>query len=252
MGAVFAAWAVSAAVLLLVAVGLGATIREGPLGILIDSRGRYSLTQFQLVLWTIVIVSLISGVFWGRLVHHLGAAALEFSIPDELLIVLGISVGSAATSSVIKASKDADHPERVAASAPDGDPPRFSQIFWVEEGAMADRAIDVTKFQNFWFTVILVIAYVALAIATLTELGDITKLTGLPGFSAQFVTLLGISHAAYVAGKLPTPSGTPDGLSLAGRAERWVPTSRAAAAIASASAVGKLPPRVYVPRNPRL
>jgi hypothetical protein len=249
MDAVFIAWAVSAAVLLLVAVGLGATIRGGPLGILIDSRGRYSLTQLQLVLWTVVIMSLIFGVFWGRLVGGLAANALDFSIPSELLIVLGISVGSTVTSSVIKAAKDADHPERVAASD-SGDPPRFFQIFWVEEGAMADRAIDVTKFQNFWFTLILVVAYVALAIATLAKLGDISKLDSLPGFSAQFVTLLAISHGAYVAGKLPTPPGNPSGLSVRGLVDGWVPMQQAAAAQAAAVAAGLQPPRSYAPRNP--
>ena len=37
------------------------------LGILIDDRYRYSLTHFLIVLWSIVILSLIAGVFFGRL-----------------------------------------------------------------------------------------------------------------------------------------------------------------------------------------
>jgi hypothetical protein len=36
------------------------------LGILIDDRGRYSLTRLQLSLWTLVVLSLTAGVFAAR------------------------------------------------------------------------------------------------------------------------------------------------------------------------------------------
>jgi hypothetical protein len=115
---VLSAWVVFALVILVIAVLLGVkTIRKGPTGILIDTRNRYSLTHFQLVLWTIVIVSLISGVFWGRLIATANpSTALAFSIPPELLGVLGISVGSAVTSTVVKTQKDQTVPERIGAS----------------------------------------------------------------------------------------------------------------------------------------
>lgn len=54
MNSILIAWLVAAAVLVFVAIALGKVVRQAPLGILIDNRGRYSLTQLQLVLWSAV------------------------------------------------------------------------------------------------------------------------------------------------------------------------------------------------------
>ncbi len=205
-------WVIAAALLLLFAAALGLrAINRGLFGILIDQRGRYSLTQVQLVLWSIVVLSLIAGVFWGRLAGGLAQNALNFTIPTNLLLVLGISVGSAAATTVIKAQKDSSTPDTIAASHPDLliSPPPFAQVFLVEEGAMADKVIDVTKFQNFWITLILVGAYVAQSVSYVLGLSAIADLTTLPDFSQNFVTLLGISHAGYIVGKIPNQAGTP-------------------------------------------
>jgi len=206
----FVGWVICAAFLSLCAIVLGMrAIHRGWLGILIDQRGRFSLTQVQLVLWTIVILSLIGGAFLGRLFGGLRQDSLGFAIPNNLLLVLGISVGSAATTAVIKAQKDTTVPEKVAASHPEVNPPEFAQVFMVEEGAMADQVIDVTKFQNFFITLLLVLAYVAQSAAFIGGLTDIRLLTSLPDFSPNFVTLLGISHAGYIVGKIPSPKGMP-------------------------------------------
>jgi xanthosine utilization system XapX-like protein len=69
---------------------------------MIDSRGRFSLTHLQLVLWPLVVLSLVAGVFFGRLWAGVDDP-LGFDIPSELLGVLGISVGSAVTAQCVKA-----------------------------------------------------------------------------------------------------------------------------------------------------
>jgi hypothetical protein len=240
MTSLFVAWAISAGILIFLAVTLGVVIGRGFLGILIDDRGRYSLTHLQIVLWTIVVFSLISGVFFGRLTED-AKTALDFTIPEELLIVLGISIASTAVSTVIKEQKNQSHPQRIAASN-DADRPIFTQVFLLEEGEMADKAIDVAKFQNFWLTLILVIAYVALAISSFSDLSSPTEVTALPGFAGAFVTLLGISHAGYVAGKLPDRGGFPSGLTLELKREGAVPIEAAAPPVAV--------PDTFVPRNP--
>ena len=71
-------------------------------------------------------------------------------------------------------------------------------------------------------------------------------MTSLPGFSGTLLVLLGISHAGYVAGKLPTPEGSPSGLTVALRQQGAVPVAKAAVA----AAAGAPPPPTYVPRNP--
>ena len=131
--------------------------------------------------------------------------------------MLGISAGSGVTASVVKASKDAtaDTRKRIAASGP-GDPPRLAQMFWLEEGDYADRVVDVTKFQNFVITITLVVAYVALAIDGIQSLTEVEKAT-LPTFPATFLILLGISHGAYIAAKVPTQAGEAPGLNMDNR-----------------------------------
>ncbi len=219
MGAIYISWAVSA-ILLIALAGLLARYMKPPhnvLGILIDSRGRYSLTHFQLVTWSIVILSLVSGIFWGRVFEGV-TDPLSFKIPEEVLGLLGISVGSAMTAGAIKASKDTARPLSVAASGA-ADPPRLSQIFMLEEGEFADKVIDVAKYQNFIITFVLVAAYIAVAIAKLEDAGSPGNVMSLPGFSSTFLVLVGISHAGYLGGKLANPAGFPQGLTVANRAE---------------------------------
>lgn len=235
---IYWAWAVAALVMLLVAGYLGATVRGSVLGVLIDTRGRFSLSHFQMVLWTLVVLSLIAGVAVGRLLAGL-PDALAFSIPTTLLAVMGISIASTAGAIVVKSAKDAQAPERVAASDA-SDRPRFSQIFLIEEGEFADKVIDIAKFQNFWFTMILAAAYVYFAASRIGALG--TGITALPDFNDTFVLLLGISHAGYLAGKMPARQGKPEGLTLAAKL--------AGAKAVATRAVPEGAPMEYVPRNP--
>ena len=208
VGAIFLAWTVSAALLLVFAAWLGYLyVRPaGIFGILIDSRGRFSLTHLQLVLWTVVVLSLVAGVFFGRLWAGVDDP-LGFDIPAPLLGVLGISVGSAVTASVVKASKDLRVPERVKASMPGSadNPPSFGQVLLVEEGPFADQVIDIGKFQNFSITLIAVVAYVALAISAIRNAGTAADVRSLPTFTPELVALIGISHAGYIGGKLSSP-----------------------------------------------
>jgi hypothetical protein len=229
MAAILAWWGGSAVVLAALGLLLGVAVTGQLLGLLIDSRGRYSLTHLQLSLWTIVILSLVAGVFFGRWQHNV--VPLGFSIPSVVLALLGISVGSAVTVSAAKAAKDVTRPANVAAAAPGPWRPSVLQVFLVEEGAYADQVVDITKFQNFVITIVLVLAYIGLSVHTVTAAGTAGKVTALPGFSATFLVLLGISHAGYLAGKLPVPQGQPAGLTVATRQViGWAATLSAAAA----------------------
>jgi hypothetical protein len=211
MTAILWAWVISFAAMSGLALLLGRIVRpagrRSRLGILVDNRGRCSLTHLQLVLWSLLILSLISGVFWGKLIHNV-KDPLGFSIPDQVLGLLGISVGSAVTATAVKASNDHMRGERI----PVGDhnnPPRLAQIFLLEEGAYADEVIDVTKFQNFVITVVLIVAYIGLACHTIVDARTAAAVTTLPSLSSTFLILVGISQAGYVAGKLPPQTGVP-------------------------------------------
>ncbi len=161
-----------------------------------------------------------------------GAAgtALSFIIPSNLLLVMGISLGSAVGAAATKSYKDISAAQRVAASIPTKQAlaiprpkpptPFYGQMFLVEEGAMADQVIDITKFQNFWFTLILVVAYVAMVGAFFAGLADPSRITQLPDFSLQMVVLLAISHGGYFVGKIPDRQGNAPRFSVATRRNR--------------------------------
>jgi hypothetical protein len=202
-------WLLSAVGLIIAAHVIGVGVRGHALGILVDRRGRFSLSQLQLVIWTIVILSLIVAVFIGRFNDEL-QNPLQITVPETLLGLMGIGLGSAASASAIKSAKDQARPNYVAAS----NTPQWLQLFTMEEGTLADKVIDIGKFQNFWLTLILVIAYVAVAANGLKS-----TISGgtLPEFPASMLLLLGISHAGYLANKLPNQAGTPQELTVAER-----------------------------------
>ncbi len=236
MSGILWSWAVSALVLLTLAVWLGyrvalppGNVRPKPrfLGVLIDDRGRFSLNRLQLVVWTLVVVSLISGVFFGRLIEGV-SEPLDFTIPERVLGLLGISLGAGVTVAAVKSSKkaeaEAEAPtptrgalvsqgpragSKLATYQATGRRPFLSQVFMVEEGAFADDVVDVTKFQGFGITIVLVAAYVAMAISTITEASSAAKVTALPDIKGTFLVLLGISYAGYAGGKLQKASGAP-------------------------------------------
>jgi hypothetical protein len=214
MAWVFGIWVIAAAIIVVFAVVTSALGRSS--NILIDGRGRYSLNRFQVVVWTVVVLSLICGVAGGRLLAH-RPDVLSFDVPSDVLGLLGISVGSAVLATAVKISKSTTHPERIAANQ-HGAKASVWEMLLVEEGASANKTIDVTKFQNFAFTVVLVVAYVTLAAAQIKAAGDPANITSLPTFPPTFLALLGISHAGYLGGKIPSPAGTPDGYTVANRA----------------------------------
>jgi hypothetical protein len=209
MQIVIIAWAAAAGVLILAMAAAGKIDNGSYLGILRDSRGRYSLTHVQILMWTVVVLSLISGVFVGRLIDDAAGGPLGFSIPDSVLALMGISLGSAVTARAVKASKNTRRQANIAASDPTV-PPRLGQIILLEEGKFADKIVDVAKFQSLWVTLILVAAYIVMAVTQIHKAGSVAELTTLPDVAGGFVTLLAISHAGYLAGKLPDQPGMPD------------------------------------------
>jgi hypothetical protein len=173
------------------------TAKDGVPGALLDGRGRLSLSQLQMMLWTLIVLSLLVAVVMIRLLKGVDDP-LGVHIPEELLIAMGISLGSGALATAIKAGKDV---RKVPIK--EKNQPRLSQLYYVEEGQTTQDFVDVTRLQNFLMTVIVLIFYVAVAWIFLGAHPDAATLTALPGFDGTLVTLFGISHAAYVTGKMP-------------------------------------------------
>ncbi|MBC7231676.1 MAG: hypothetical protein H5T68_00320 [Chloroflexi bacterium] len=208
-------WVIAAALILLPIVWIGIR-KKDPFFILVDDRNRYSLSQLQIVLWTILVLSLLLGVFLARKFAPVSVAnPLAIEIPNELLLVMGISVGSTTVASAIKANKDATRAakirtrqvkpnEKSTRAATTTKTRSFWDLLMEEEGdPNVPERIDPTKFQNLWLTLIVVIAYAGIAVAVFAPNEVYAATCKLPGFSSNLTTLLGISHAGYLAGKLP-------------------------------------------------
>ena len=117
-----------------------------------------------------------------------------------------LAVQTAATDRAVEAAKKA---EAAQAAVANSWKPRFVQIFMQEQGEYADEVVDVTKFQNFLLTVVLVIAYIGSVLAAIHHAKSAQDFNALPGFQTTFLTLLAISHGAYITGKAIPQQGDP-------------------------------------------
>ncbi|KJK42924.1 hypothetical protein UK23_35210 [Lentzea aerocolonigenes] len=231
MATTFWAWLVSALVIVLLAVVIPS--RLGAQSVLRDARGRYSLSRLQVMLWTVVLLSLIAGMAFGRFAAGQVDVA-GFQIPEQVLRLLGISLASAVVAAAVKVVKSTNRPEAVAAYPVGKEGGKLWEMLTVEEGASAGRSVDLAKFQNFVVTVLLVVLYVAQAVSALKAVNNPAGIAGLPAFSDAFLVLLGVSHAGYLLGKMPSPAGTPAGGTMAERL----------ASAASETEVSKIVPEV--------
>ena len=210
-------WIVIAIILVFVEILIGYGARKHWLGILIDSRNRFSLSRLQIVLWSTVLISAFFSVL-------LQVNSTEIYIPPEVWALMGISTGSAAGAVMIKGTKAQQQPTgdavqkqadrsgktvaEVAQSLrgllPTANKPRFSDLFTGEE--MSDQTtVDIGKVQMFFFTFVAVIGYVtALHGNSLAVSPDGLKehyCAYFPALSTSLLTLIGISHVGYLTVK---------------------------------------------------
>lgn len=191
-------------------------------GAFIDGRKKISLSQFQMLTWTVVIVSAFGVMAIARTATD-PATALDITVPPTVWLLLGISTTSLVGSPLIKQSQQAA-PEPAFAETLlsrqnltrgedvelDGKVVQnrdVRQASWADifTGELAHNVsyLDVSKIQMFFFTVLLVLAY---GTAIWGQLAD-GELATLPDVGQGMVTLLGISHAGYLAGKAAPASG---------------------------------------------
>lgn len=188
-------------------------------GALIDERNKISLSRLQLVLWTILILaSFLTAVLIN--IHRGGADPLKIALPETLWALMGISTTSLIGSPLIRgAKKDAPtneeeknktlnimktqgvDPEKVDTVGQiicnkNPDDASWSELFKGDEVGNAAH-LDLGKIQMFYFTVVVWFAY---AIALISKLkGGSPIIDAFPDVGSGMMTLLGISHAGYLA-----------------------------------------------------
>ena len=195
-------------------------------GIFVDERNKISLSRVQLVLWTLLLVSALTSAALSNV--SLGTASpLQIEIPASVWALLGLGSLTSVASPIILNQKEANPappPGRLKAitenikrldnlpSLPTNTgevvrKAKASDARWMDifRGDTTDAdVVDVSKVQQFAFSLLLVAVYASAIWATLGRAGAITAF---PAVDSGFVALLGLSHAAYLAYKAaPKPS----------------------------------------------
>jgi hypothetical protein len=198
-----ASWLIIVALFLafLFVVGHGITGRLQ--GLLIDERNKMSLSRLQMVAWTLVILSGLLAIALTNI--GLGSKTpLAIVVPTQVWLMMGISTTSLIGSPLLKSNKVATGKIDTNDDLHDAE---VADLFRGEETSNYDM-LDLAKVQMFFFTLVLVLAYAVL-------LGSVFANTtgpigGLPDIDPSMTTLLGISHAGYLANKaIPHPDTPP-------------------------------------------
>jgi len=189
---------------------------------LIDNRNTGSLAQFQIVVWSFTLIPIIFAAIWERATRS-PSTALSLSLDASLWTVLGISTASILGANAIKTQKD--QKDNGPLSAGDrilvrtipqeaGKTPRpkfyFFDMFAYDEGSKALKGLDVTKLQNWIFTVGFACTYIYVVIQQYSQVNDPSALTSLPALNNTILGLMGLSQAGYLTAKALPQNGTPD------------------------------------------
>ena len=202
-------WLAVAGVSILFFAIVGRKITDNRWGILLDSRNKVSLSQLQVVVWTIIIMSAFLAV---AVVYQTS----DIEMGAEIWGVMGISVGSTFSSLTIKSMKPDKQPKNakiltmaegvrlkgIQVVNETSSLARFLDIFMGEE-QVDFNYVDIGKVQMFMVSVALWIGYTFTLVADLPDAiagaGDGPVV--FPEFSPTMLTLLAISHAGYLSVK---------------------------------------------------
>jgi hypothetical protein len=235
------AWIITMALMFLVIgiIGLSAGAEGGFWAIFIDDRKMVSLSRFQVVLWTVLILSAFMTIALGRLgdswrnpagydcppqaaasavasaptpaaSEPTCAAPADLQLPPILWALMGISVTSSIASPLIKDNNQRNK-QSMYTKAGTKQNPQFADMFHGETQKNYEY-VDMAKVQNFFFTVVSVVTYaVALGFGFIGA-QNIASFFIFPAISQGLVTILGISHAGYLTSKVvtsdpPAPAG---------------------------------------------
>jgi len=192
-------------------------------GILIDSRCKISLSRLQMVCWTVIVLgSVLTAAIFNIVSQELWETPLNIEIPTELYLLMGISVSSMVASPALLSLRenvpdvgqvDALNVSRSMEGLSEIDKTglksavvknkefkeaKWQDMFRGEEFANAS-SVDLAKIQMFLFTAIILFSY-ASAIAVMFG-GAESAITMFPEIDGGLVTLIGISHSAYLMNK---------------------------------------------------
>jgi len=179
----------------------------------IDERNQVSLSRFQLVMWTLIVIS----AYFTMVLYNLHTSnvldAMVIAVPSELWTVLGISVTALVGTNLILGGKKDQTPAGNYATMSNGDgvvcknefecQARFTDIFTGDELAECTN-VNLAKVQMFFFTIIILLGYSALLLYIMISASNQSPLVAInsfPEISQDLAILLAISNGGYLLQK---------------------------------------------------
>lgn len=205
-------WAAVVFLMLGLAAIVGLATVGRPDGALIDSRNRLSLSRAQMLLWTVLVGS---GIFVAGMINVLAGTPdpLRVNIPQSLWGLMAISATSFVGAPLIlgararrQAAPDANAAGNAARLAVNPSTASAGAADLLTGEVTGDAGyVSLGKLQ----LALMVLVALALYAAALAEtLGHAAPIQSLPALDNGLVTLLGVSHAGYLAQKA-VPAGMP-------------------------------------------
>jgi hypothetical protein len=178
--------------------GVVRSVKKGPAlrSILMEKQDFYSLTKFQIVSWTIVFLF---SLLWVYLVRIQGNVLTNIQqLPSNTLALMGINVTSAIGSSAIPLP-DVDEKDKRW--------DKWKNNFWSILVSDDPQRIDLTRVQFFIWTLVSIGLYLVILFTLMfglylpgSPVPNLSKLS-IPDVDPSLVTLMGLSHGAYVGTK---------------------------------------------------
>jgi hypothetical protein len=216
-------WLIVAFSMFVFMIVLGLRITGRAMGILINERKLMSLSRFQMVIWTIIILSAYFTIAMVRI--RAGTSnPLEISMDWHLWALIGISTTSLIGTPLIQSTKKLKEPrdekvleetankfgesaakvneDREGVLYGNGDimDAKFTDIFEGDE--LKNTAyIDLTKVQMFFFTLIAALSYAVILFCWIKATKEPARLDMLPKLHDGLIAILGISHTGYLTNK---------------------------------------------------
>lgn len=201
-------------------------------GILISDRNLMSISRFQTMIWTIVVLSAYIVIAIARAKAGI-ENPLDIEIDYRLWIMMGISTTSLVATPLLLANKEQNNvisyerkqavAEKTATSCGSKDisandivanatgilyanrtpaEADFTDMFEGDEIANT-CSIDIAKLQMFFFTLVAAVTY-CITIFLLIRQTPVNSLDKLPALSEGFLAIMGISYSGYVSSKTIT------------------------------------------------
>ncbi len=182
-----------------------------PHRLMIGADNRYSNSKFQIALWFAVVITTYIATLWLRVWY----AGWDFiggvNIPQNLLLISGMSVLTFGGAVGITSQKVAD--ARAAGNNDVKNPTNVQPNFLLDltqddgvAGQPATRRFDFGDFQMFVITLIAVGTYLVLVFNFLGTIAE-SKLISLPDVDTTILAAFGLGHGAYLAKKAVGDAG---------------------------------------------